>query len=58
MGITNSDATSQTSILKSSVRTETRFTATLPSLSDKYKLSSPNESSSPSSFFPKGDADV
>lgn len=57
MGITNSDATSQTSILKSSVRTETRFTATLPSLSDKCKLPSP-ESSSPSSFFPKGDADV
>ena len=58
MGITNSDATSQTSTLKKSFCTETRFTATLPSLSGKCKLSSPNESSSPSSFFSKGDADV
>ena len=57
MGITNSDATSQTSTLKKSFCTETRFTATLLSLSDKCKLPSP-ESSSLSSFFPKGDADV
>ena len=49
MGITNSDATSQTSILKTTLRTETLFTATLLSLSDKCKLSS---------FSGKGDADV
>lgn len=58
MGITNSDATSQTSTLKKSFCTETLFTATFPSLSNKCKLSSSDESSSPSSFFPKGEADV
>jgi hypothetical protein len=50
MGITNSDATSQTSILKSSVRTETRFTTTILSLSERGKL--------PSTFSSKGDADA
>lgn len=58
MGITNSDATSQTSTLKKSFCTETLFTATLLSLSDKCKLHSLNVISSPSSFFQQGDADV